>query len=49
MSVHICAYFLTHISALHNEKDTNAKDFFLRIFSATENLDGSDGKSVRVA
>lgn len=48
MSVRIHAYFLKHFNALHNEKDRNTKYLFLTTFSATENLECSDGKSVRV-
>lgn len=49
MSVHICVCLLKHISALHNEQDRNANDLVFMMTSATENVDSTDGKSVRVA
>jgi len=49
VSVHIDAIFLKHINARHNEEDRNANDLFLTTFSASGNLDGSNGISVRVA
>lgn len=49
VSVHICVCLLKHISALHNEQDRNANDLVFMMTSATENVDSTDGKSVRVA
>lgn len=49
MCLYICVRLLKHISALHNEQDRNANDLVFMMTSATENVDGTDGESVRVA